>query len=310
MLGFPLLVLLAAYIAIALYTGNWWPWLELVHESGERSLIDTIFYYEHASRELLLDVILGIAVAGCAFWVFPATTVGSGRRLVLLSTATGLVIGTIIVGTIWVGGLSMLSDNLLQMHTRPGEPLSFGSHWRYHLLSRSMLMLVSFGFAGLFVLGLGGRQVAGNKIGQQVYFGAIGSFLGLTMVFSPSLDPFISPVFLGHQVREAFTHGLVTLPLTWWLCLALSRNREVPVDGSVSLAWPLVCGAGGLLLAVYLLVGALGTSAVSQGQTKSLSLLIFPHFFEHVFSYLVVPLVAGLVYESVTLVTRGKRSSI
>jgi hypothetical protein len=76
------------------------------------------------------------------------------------------------------------------------------------------------------------------------------------------------------------------------------------------LAWPLACGAGGLLLAVYLLVGALGTSAVSQGQTKSLSLLIFPHFFEHVFSYLVVPLVAGLVYESVTLVTRGKRSSI
>ena len=46
----PTLVLLMAYGAIAVHTGNPWPWFEIVHESGDRSLVGTVFCYQHAAR--------------------------------------------------------------------------------------------------------------------------------------------------------------------------------------------------------------------------------------------------------------------
>jgi len=158
-LGIPVLALILSYGVIAAHTGNVWPWLELVHESGNRTLIGSVLYFEHASRELLLDVLLGVAIGGSTLWVLPGSKLAGCHRQFLLSAAIVLVIGVIIVGTLFTVGSASLWDNLLQMHTRPGEPLSFGSHWRYHFLSRLMLMLVSFGMAGLVVLGLRGRPV-------------------------------------------------------------------------------------------------------------------------------------------------------
>jgi hypothetical protein len=184
------------------------------------------------------------------------------------------------------------------MHTRPGEALIFGSHWRYHFLSRLMLMLVSFGLAGMMVLLLRGKQGAGGKTGQSVFIGALSLYFLLSLVFIPSLEPFLNPVFLGHQVREVFTHVLVTVPLGWWACLLLSGDNGRSFEhASISVGWSLLIGAGGVLTGLFLLIGGLATSAASMGQTDNFTLLIGPHFFEHTFSYLLVPLVAGLTYE-------------
>lgn len=297
-LGLPVLVLVASYGAIAVHTGNVWPWLEVIHESGNRNLLGSVLYFEHAARELPLDVVLGIAVGGSALWALPRGGVASRHRQVLLSAAIVLVIGVIIVGTLITSGSASLWDNLLQMHTRPGEPLSFGSHWRYHFLSRLMLMLVSLGMAGLVVLGLRGKNGVGDKTGQRVFMGALGLFIVLSIVFGLSLKPFTDPVFLGHQVREAFTHGLVTLPLAWWLCLVLSGSKETTGIGTVSLYWPLAAGITGIVIAVYMLLAALITSAASLGQTDNLALLISPHFFEHTFTYLLAPPIAALVHKT------------
>ena len=51
------------------------------------------------------------------------------------------------------------------------------------------------------------------------------------------------------------------------------------------------------LIGLYLTVASLAGSAISQGQSESLVILVFPHFFEHVFSYLVVTLTAALVFQ-------------
>jgi len=297
----PVLVILTAFGAIAVHTGNIWPWFEVVHESGNRSLVGTVFYFQHAARELPLDVLLGIAIGGSALWAFPGNVRVSRRRQGLFAAGCVLVISIIVAGTLRSGGWVLLWDNLLQMYTRPGEALQFGSHWRYHFLSRFTLIMVSYGLAGLMVLGLHGRQGAGGKTGQTVFIGTLVLFFVLSLVFVPGIDPFINATFLGHQAREVFTHALVTLPLGWWVCLVLNRgNRHETGKRTIPVGWPLAAGMGGVLVGLYLLIAALCTSAVSMGQTDSMILLIWPHFFEHFFSWLVVPLVAGLVHESFT----------
>ena len=299
-------VLLCAYCAICVKTRNPWPWREIVHEAGDRSLLGTVLYFEHAARELPLDLILGAAVGGSVLFAYPrGRRVGSGRhsgRRRMLVVGVVVVVGTILGGTLCSGGLEILVDNLAQKHTRPGNTLEWGAHWRYHLLSRSMLMLCSFGLAGVLVRGVLGRHGTGNQAGQSIFAASLSVFGILTIVFLPDLDPFRDPVFLGHQVREVFTHVLVTVPMAWAACLYLAGDQaNVSRHGGVSIRWSAVAGVGGLLIGVYLLTGGLLTSAASQGLTASVTMLLCPHFFEHSYTYAIVPLVAALVYESATM---------
>jgi hypothetical protein len=71
-------------------------------------------------------------------------------------------------------------------------------------------------------------------------------------------EPFRDPAFLGHQLREPFTHVLVTLPLGLGVCFALARHFSTP---------------------------SAGPTAQAHGQTTSLAALLFPHFAEHGLGY-------------------------
>lgn len=303
-------VLLGAFVAICMRTGSGWPWRLVVHEDGKRTLIGTILYVEHATRELPLDILLGVAIGGCVFYAFPpyGGRGGAAERVAARAWMAGIVVAVILVGTALLDGVPVLVDNLLQKHTRSGAPLVWGSHWRYHLLERIALILVAIGFAGVAAVFTGGGR--GTR-GLTVAAGAIGMYGALTIVFSNGLsalgEPFYDPQYLGHQARELFTHALVTVPAGWGGCLLLAQprtgrtetSRMEPERASPSavVAATLVAGTLGILLGGYVCVAALRADAVSHGQTPDLAMLIFPHFFEHSFTYLVVPTVARLAYE-------------
>jgi hypothetical protein len=300
-------VLVAAFVLIAIRVGTGWPWNVVVHEDGRRTFLQTILYFEHAARELPLDVVLGTAIGGSVAWAFPPGTPVFDRdvpRPWTLASATAVVVAIIVGGTLLDGGVSMLLDNLLQNHTRPGSPLAWGSHWRYHLLERLGLILLSIGLAGLARLCL--RPPAPGSAGAKTAAGSVGAYLALTLVFAGGwaafVEPFRDPRYLGHQAREVLTHALVTGPLAWAACLLAVRSsrRTAPIlrPGRAGRAEPVAVGAGvlGILLLGYVGVASLASDAASHGQTKDLVMLVFPHFFEHAFTYVLTPLVARLTY--------------
>jgi hypothetical protein len=311
------IVLLGAFVVICFHTGTIWPWTRVVHEDGRHTLIGTILYFEHATRELPLDVILGIAIGGCVFFAFPpapddhgAEQAGSTRRVLTLAVMTVIVLAVILVGTAAKGGMALVLDELLQNRTRFGVPLEFGSHWRYHLLERIAMILCSIGIAGALRM-LSGEQRANARRGLVIAAGSIGIYIALTTVFShgrPFFEleqPFRDPQYLGHQAREVLTHALVTVPIAWGVCILMLSDWKTTLPGkftsrtlpiSTTIAGTMIAGAAGILLAIYVCVAALMAGAVSHGQTTDPVTLIFPHFFEHSFTYLLVSVVAALVY--------------
>ena len=62
----PLAVLTTAFVILCVHHGTAWPWNTVVHEDGRRTLLETIFYFDHALGELPLDLLLSAAVAGAA----------------------------------------------------------------------------------------------------------------------------------------------------------------------------------------------------------------------------------------------------
>lgn len=298
-------VLAIAFAAVCWQTGTLWPWSRVVHEDGRRTLLQTIFYFEHAVRELPLDIILGLAIGSAMRSHVPPApgymSTPAGRRdACRLGLAAALIVTGILVGALIDVGPQGLLDNFAQLHTRSGAPLVWGAHWRYHLLERLAIMLLSLAAAGLIAAASpwsGAALHQPDPKALRLFKGILLTFAVLTLLFVPSMESFTNPQFIGHQARELLTHALVTFPLGLAACLcwvtpAYGRQWKTPraprhVIGSA---------VGAVLLGGYLAAAGVATGARSAGQTSNLMALVFPHFFEHSLTYLLTPFVAASVY--------------
>jgi uncharacterized membrane protein HdeD (DUF308 family) len=300
--GVPAAVLAVSFAGVCKLAGTPWPWNRVVHEDGVRTLLETMFYFEHATRELLLDILLALAVAGAVRYFYPPRGASGNaeascwrRRLGVWTAAT---LAVILGGAAWFDGGQTILDNLSQLHTRAGAPLVWGAHWRYHLIERVAQILLAFSVTGVLWM-MDGRPDARRAAGRRLlYGGALAAFAGLTLLLHPTMESFTEPTFLGHQIRELFTHTLVTLPLALGACFELARKFSAG-GGTRSNegTWPIfAAGTVSVLCGAFLLATSVATRAQSHGQTKGLAALLFPHFFEHTLGYVLVPALAGLLY--------------
>jgi len=280
---FPLAVLLAAYLAICIRYRSFWPWSLRVHEDGRHSLWGTVFYFEHAAGELPLDWLLALSVAGAVLWC--AGESASGRIADIAIAAVGVDV-LIMAGAWRVAGARGFLTWLLEYHTRDGERLAFGSHWRYHLLSLASLMLLAL------ALGVWGAASGGRAPRPSLFWISWAAFAALTVVFGWNGAPFRDARYLGHEARETVTHTLVTIPLAVGLCLRMAGGGAGQRTSGRGW-WAL---SGFALLAVYQATGAVVSGSRSQAQSNDLVSVLFVHCFEHVLSYAVVATHAALFY--------------
>jgi hypothetical protein len=291
-------VLAIAWVSVCIQVGSAWPWSLVVHEDGRRTLLQTVLYVEHALGELPLDLVLAVALAGAALHFFPESSPGRKRRAGYYLLAFVLCAAGIVGGAFVTAGKVAAIENLLQVHTRNGAPPVVGAHWRYHLLSRLALMMLAFALTGLLAgSGAPRRQASDRRV--PLFGAALSAFGLLTAGFGMTTEPFVDPVYIGHQARELFTHTLITVPIGLAACLACvawkntTDRRPFAAGGGLR-----VVAAGGLSVALggYLALGVVVTDAVAEGQTAGVSALLFPHFFEHTLTYLLVGTAAPSLY--------------
>ena len=277
LIGAPVLTLAVAFVTICAHFQTAWPWNRIVHEDGRRTLLQTIFYFEHALGELPLDALLAAAVAGALLRFRKPAAPQPFLRLWILLVAAIAVDALILIGSWRNVGYKDSLMFLLQYHTRDSSPLEFGSHWRYHLLSQATLML-----APAMISGVGKTQLL--RVSWAA-FALAGAAFGLSAL------SFSDPQYLGHQARETFTHGLVTVPLAVGTCLGLAG---APGKTDLRISWPAAFGC--VVLVLYQATAVIVTGSQKYTQTEDFVRVVCSHFFEHTLSYLVVPVHAALFY--------------
>jgi len=120
---FALTLLALAWTSLAIKTGTPWPWDALVHEDGNRTLGQTILYFEHGIRELFLDIFLGLAIAS-GFLYFrplssstqPATRIKPNLLFLGFTADLILILTFMFIGALMMAGSAELIQNLFQMH--------------------------------------------------------------------------------------------------------------------------------------------------------------------------------------------------
>jgi hypothetical protein len=203
----PALVLAVAFVAVCVQAGTAWPWDRIVHEDGQHTFLGTIFYFEHATRELVLDAVLALAIGGAVRYFYPlrpGDEAALSRRRAMLGFATLAAVAVMLAGTAWVNafgpsyagearGQSIL-ENLAQYPTRPGAPFAWGAHWRFHFIERLADMALAFALAGICWLADGRPVARGVAHGPALYAGAILVFAAATIIYGVSALPFRDPV--------------------------------------------------------------------------------------------------------------------
>jgi hypothetical protein len=309
----PAIVLLVAFVAVCVQAGTPWPWSRVVHEDGQHTFLETIFYFEHATRELVLDAVLALAVAGAVRYFYPPSRTRSDPELArmrgALAIATVAALALILGGTAYGNAFGRyyaaeargqtILDNLAQYPTRLGAPFVWGAHWRYHLIERFAEIALVFCVAGILWLRDGRPVARAEHRGASLYAGALVVFVTATLVFGISSQPFRDPTYLGHQLRELVTHLLVTVPLAMGSCFVLARKFSAPIANARSTlrAWPIyAAGTVGVVCGAYVLIASVLLKAQTYGQKKGIGELLFPHFFEHSLGYVLVSALAGFLY--------------
>ncbi len=300
--GVPAAVLAGSYGFLAARHQTWNLFPVVVHENGQRTLLETIFYFRHFLRELPVCVFLAAAVAIAAAWHSPlgalteasrATARRAHRRLGL-----GLVAGlALVLGIVWWReGANVVLAELMQDHTR-GEVREFGSHWRYHWLHLVDALPFCFGLA-LVVRGLTGAG-APNAAALRLAGGWIVAFLAVTVVTGSPLPAFTNPLYLAHQAREIETHRVLTLCLAlgtlWWL--------ERRLGAAAGAFQSRLCWRGLAVIAVATLLPLWIMWRLRQVDVPSLALrksdlreLAAAHHFEHCLDYAFVAAFAAWLY--------------
>ncbi len=292
------LTYLLSYIYLAVYHGRVNILNVVVHESGEYTLLQTIFYASHFLGHIpVYTMVAFLFVGACRSLVLDANAVSCPQQHVaagvslLLLLAVSLAISLVHFG--WEDTVSFM----LQRKQTPHLYVRGGS-WNLHFASSSLL----FVWVPLYV------GVAASVLGRKVqwYGRGYGYFAtGLLMLFGFTFlangagwvramaVAWTQPRYLAHSVREIATFSLTYFPVP--LCYLLYRGaqerpaRDLRHNRKTIL---ILCLLGGVFVGGFAyqsamsLMAGIGDIAQKPDFAKagklSVRYLLCSHFFEHV----------------------------
>lgn len=269
-------------------------WDVVVHESGRHTLGRTVLYFRHFLREIptLIAMTLFLLAAYGVPEISPAMRRRARQRTGVHGmwlAAAGFLAAIAFGATAFEDGATAAWANLAQFYTRD-DMTQYGSHWRFHWLSTIWIAMAAPLVAGAASRWFGAPPPGSLRQRRLLRAAAWTWFLGLTVVFVPTAEPFLDPRYIGHQAREILTHGLVTLPLSLGLIAWMMRRHGVQGRGWGSAAElsPLALVA---FIGIPLFLGAatvFGDVMESGQRGGGLAAMVAAHFFEHTLDYVFV----------------------
>ncbi len=267
----------------------------VVHEGGRYTLAETILYGRHFLRELPIATLYAAASAGAVAAYGPRPFAAPSR----VARGVALAAVVVLVAAAWVGavrtaGAEVAWRELGQAYLRDDDTPVAGVHWGYHLVSTLAYVPVAIVLAAWLQRLVDGKVgTPRDAIRARMLGGLASAVVVLTVLCGVGGASFRDPRHLGHQAREAATHLVLTLPLSFAVLGVAgawgSRPRARPSGDRGTPHDVALAAAGGGAMLAYLAVGALWTGAGAAAQPGApLSSLLGAHCYEHVLDYALV----------------------
>jgi hypothetical protein len=298
LLGIPVATLLGAYGWLALDHGT--PALlgTVVHESGRRTLADTVLYWRHLLRELPLAGAYVVSSLAAVVAYGPCRTSAPSSR----GRAAALGGAVLVVAVAWAAATRSLGADVVWLELRQsylddGGASQPGAHWRFHLLATFAYAAAAVVLAAVLRRVVDGAWCAPTRTARTRAISLLAIAVLLpTGLWGLTADPFVDPRYLGHQAREVATHLVVTLPLSFAVLAIVGGWRAAPATTERRSRPPRDVAIAAVAVAIavaYLGLGSFLTHATQAARPGArMSSLIGAHYYEHGLDYLLVVLLA------------------
>ncbi|MEW6107768.1 MAG: hypothetical protein AB1632_01165 [Nitrospirota bacterium] len=318
-LSIPVLILSLSYIFLAVEHNNLNLLFTKVHESGRYTLIETILYFDHFSREILICVITALAFAISFYIHVPLDNINTSsvRKAMNMSLSFLLIfLSLTISGAIYKKGMQGFFLDLLQFRTRD-DVLAYGSHWHYHLLHLFFMAGAAMGLSFIYRDKSGISKAEMNRFAPLLIFIWAAAVCLFTLIFIPNLKPFTDTRYLAHEFREIVTHTTVSMPFAFACLIYLERKYTIrpsrhKITGS-GIRTGMLYILGVSLIPLFIISRLIGRDIMSEAQKKNSFLDLFAsHYFEHTLDYIFLTLLSiffytSFVYISIKMGLRGSK---
>lgn len=226
----PAIIIIGAYIYMSVRYDKLWLFNTIVHERGKYTLLEVIFYFRHFLWEVPIKILYSLFVVGiCSYYGSPTRVICDFKdedipvRKMLVSGALAIAIVLLsIFMTAYDYGFREAIAGLFQYRVHELRPLKLGSHWRNHFLSSIVFFSASAIFVLLYrILSQGGYWI--RRRFSILYPVSVASFIFFTFFFGVTMDPFKTPSYLGHQLREIYG---TDIPITMFLMMGIILHLE------------------------------------------------------------------------------------
>ena len=314
----PAVLLISAYLYMTTYYQKLWLFNTIVHENGKYTLLEVIFYFKHFSWEMLIKTVYAFFIVG-AFYYYGNPSSSNKNVSVPEISSRWIAVSLVFVVVLFITTIastvkqSDIHETLLgffQYRTSELRPPVFGSHWRNHFLSNIVLLSATSAVILLYRIIFFNGQWAQRKF-SRLFTLSGGIFIVLTVVFGFTMDPFVTPSYLGHQLREIFGTDLsITMLLGIGVLIYLERRfdyreKRSKVGGGrqgIRFRSLIIWCISALIPAVFIIIKVLSLDVSGEissiGKTSDWSVLdLFAwHFFEHSLDYIWVISLVSFLY--------------
>ena len=264
----------ACYFYLAAYYRRWNISGINIHESRNRNLVKTIFFFNHFLREVPVDTLYVLAALWSIKTALPGLILAGEKAWpALLGMFLAFMIASFSGSWLTVGLRNTLKD-LFQFRSRDDQQF-YGAHWKMHFLSTLVLILI-FILPGLLLRGRANRTLVTVILGFSL----------LSLLFLTGRQSLTDKRWLFHGAREILTFfflGVVPLFLITGEKI-LSSPLKLSIE-TTAVAVAIIC-----LLFYYLLVFVkYDINRVRESHFPPFYLVV-SHFFEHFLDFIYMTL--------------------
>lgn len=287
---------MCSYLYLAVYHQEAFLFTTIIHEGGEYTLLQTLFYASHFLGHIPVHFVLALYFVGVYLCLEEnSETIEHEKNMLpgLVAALVFLVAAATYISFKWFGWEDTISFILQEKQSV--SRYEQGGSWNLHLPSTLMqfLLIPVYIYLAKLVFQL---RISFNMRGVPLITASIFFFLFTTWLVNDQMlhaiiDIWRSPRYLAHSVRELATFTITYYPIALYFMLQNSRSKEkwsLPSEPLLNRGVSIFSVLFIVLFAYQVIIPlTIGISDLAQqpsfagDQGLSIAYLLSSHYFEH-----------------------------
>lgn len=307
---FPFVVYLLSYLYLAYYHRTTLLFNTIIHEGGEYTLLETIFYASHFLGHIPVHTTIAFLFVGFYIFITDFNTIHINRKKITIILLAITLVLFLVFSLILSNLLFGVEDTYKYMNQKKQSlvVMNEGGSWNLHYPSTIMLFLL----IPIYIYSIKKtfhRKIVLNTDGLLYLVTGFIIFVVVSVIINPDIVKvtkyiWSNPRYMGHSIRELLTFPLTYFPIPLYFILKRECQLTTTQNTKTINIWILFIAMIfiiGLCYQSFSIISAgIGETAQQPSFARNGKLpiiyLLSSHYFEHILDTIYFSLISTILF--------------